>query len=91
MTYTRKNKGVCSKSTTVELDDKGIITKVEVTGGCDGNLKGVCALLIGTSANDAAERLNSIQCGFRSTSCPEQISLCLREALEQLRGTSATA
>lgn len=84
MTYTRKNNGVCSTSTTVELDDNGLIQQVRVTGGCDGNLKGVCALLSGMPAAEAANRLSHICCDNRPTSCPQQISLCLHEALEKM-------
>ena len=82
MTYTRKNRGVCSSSTTVTIED-GMIQSVSVESGCDGNLKGVCALLKGRRAEDAIEAMRGIHCGRRSTSCPDQISLCLQEALEQ--------
>lgn len=82
MTYTRKNKGVCSRSTTVTIED-GIIHSIEVDDGCDGNLIGICALLQGQPATEAITRLQGITCGRKKTSCPDQISLCLAEALEQ--------
>ena len=53
MTYTRKNKGVCSLSTEVTLTDDGVIESVTVVGGCNGNLKGISALLTGLRAEDA--------------------------------------
>lgn len=81
MTHTRKNQGTCSRSTTVELDANGIIQKVAVADGCDGNLKGVCALLQGRSAKDAIAILQNVRCEDKATSCPHQISLCLEEAL----------
>lgn len=84
MTYTRKNKGVCSKSTTVELTPDGRIEKVTVEAGCDGNLKGVCILLKGRHATEAAQLIRDIRCEGGKTSCPAQIALCLEEALEQL-------
>lgn len=80
MQYTRKNTGVCSKSTTVTIED-GIIQDIEIIGGCDGNLKGVCSLLKGQSASDAVSRLQGLTCQQRTTSCPDQIALCIEEAL----------
>lgn len=80
MTYERKNQGVCSRSTTVTLQD-GVIENVEVVGGCNGNLQGVCTLLRGVPAAEAIERLKGIRCGMKSTSCPDQIARTLEEAL----------
>ncbi|MFV0412659.1 MAG: TIGR03905 family TSCPD domain-containing protein [Oscillospiraceae bacterium] len=80
MTHTRKNKGVCSVETTVTLED-GIIQEIAVEDGCDGNLKGICALVKGMPAADAALRLKGLTCGKRKTSCPDQIALCIEEAL----------
>lgn len=80
MQYTRKNKGVCSTSTTVTIEG-GIIQDIDVVGGCNGNLKGICALLKGQPADDAISRLQGLSCKDRSSSCPDQIALCLEEAL----------
>jgi len=80
MEYTRTNKGVCSRSTKVVIED-GIVKDVEVIGGCSGNLKGIVELLKGMKAEDAAARMKGIKCGFKSTSCPDQIALALEEAL----------
>lgn len=82
MKFTRKNQGVCSTSTTVEIEN-GVIQSVSVLGGCDGNLKGICALLPGTSAEQAIERLQGITCRARPTSCPAQIALCIEDAIKQ--------
>ena len=57
MTYTRKNKGVCSLTTEVSLTDDGVIESVAVVGGCNGNLKGMCSLLKGLRAEEAVSRL----------------------------------
>ena len=84
MTYTRRNKGVCSTSTTVTLDASGCIESVHVEDGCDGNLQGVCALLRGMPAQEGIRRLQGIQCEGSDNSCPRQISLCLQEALNVL-------
>jgi len=85
MTYTRKNKGVCSLSTEVTLTDDGVIESVTVVGGCNGNLKGISALLTGLRAEDAIRRLKGLTCGSKHTSCPDQIALALEEALENLK------
>lgn len=82
MEYARKNKGVCSASTKVVIED-GIIKDVEMIGGCNGNIKGMISLVKGMKAEDAIERLSGIKCGFKSTSCPDQLAITLREALEQ--------
>ncbi len=82
MEYIRRNQGVCSKSTKVVIED-GIIKDVEVIGGCNGNLKGIMALLKGMKAEDAAERMAGICCGPRATSCPDQIAQTIREAINQ--------
>lgn len=74
------NKGVCSSQTIVELDENNVIQDIEVIGGCNGNLKGICSLLKGTKAEDAIERLEGIRCGFKSSSCPDQIAQALKTA-----------
>ena len=82
MEYTRRNRGVCSASTKVVIED-GIIKDVEMIGGCSGNIKGIMALVKGMKAEDAIERLSGIRCGFKTTSCPDQLAITLREALDQ--------
>lgn len=82
MTHTRKNKGTCSRSTTVEIED-GIIRDIEVMDGCDGNLKGIRSLLKGLPATEAIARLKGTTCETKPTSCPDQIALCIEEALAQ--------
>jgi uncharacterized protein (TIGR03905 family) len=81
MRFEYDNKGVCSKKTIVELSDDNIIENVEVIGGCDGNLKGIMSLLKGTKAEDAIARMEGIPCGFKSTSCPDQIAQALKAAI----------
>lgn len=84
MTYTRKNIGTCSTQTQVSLAPDGTIEEVQVRGGCNGNLKGICQLIKGMKAQDAIARMRGTTCGPRPTSCPDQIALALKEALEQL-------
>ena len=84
MEYIRRNQGTCSVQTRVELNSDHTIQKVEVLGGCNGNLKGICQLLAGMKAEDAIARMKGTTCGSRPTSCPDQISHALEEALAKL-------
>ncbi len=82
MTYTYKPKGVCSRKMRIELED-GVIKHVEIEGGCSGNLQGISHLVEGMTAKEAIERMKGIKCGFKSTSCPDQLAIALTEALGQ--------
>ena len=84
MTYERRNKGTCSVMTKVELNPDHTIESVEVLGGCNGNLKGICQLLKGMKAEDAIERMKGTLCGSKPTSCQDQIAITLEEALQKL-------
>lgn len=84
VTINYANKGTCSRMTTVTLNDDHTIENIKVLDGCNGNLKGICALLKGQKAEDVIARMQGIQCGMRPTSCPDQISKALAKALEQL-------
>ena len=81
MTYTYKPNGVCSREMTVHIED-GVIESVEITGGCSGNLQGITSLIQGMRAEDAIARMSGIHCGKRSTSCPDQLSIALQQALD---------
>ena len=83
MEHIFRPRGVCSREMKVEITD-GIIRRVEVKGGCDGNLKGISKLLVGMRAEDAIERLEGTKCGFKNTSCPDQLSRAMRECLEKM-------
>lgn len=78
------NVGTCSKQTNIVLSDDHTIESVEVIGGCNGNLKGICQLLKGMKAEDAIERMKGTLCGSKPTSCPDQIAITLEEALQKL-------
>ena len=80
MTYSYRPKGVCSQRMTIELED-GVIRDVQILGGCSGNLQGISALVRGMKAEDAIERMRGIRCGFKNTSCPDQLAQALMEAL----------
>lgn len=72
-------KGVCSKAMEIDVED-GVIQEVRVLGGCNGNLKGLCALLAGMTAEEAIKRLDGIRCGMKGTSCPDQLAQALKQA-----------
>ena len=81
MTYTFRPQGVCSQEMRVEVDDAGIIQKMEVLGGCSGNLQGISALVRGMKVEDAIERMEGIRCGMKATSCPDQLAQALKQVL----------
>ena len=80
MTYTYKTQGTCSRKITFDLED-GIVKNVNFEGGCNGNLKGISALVEGKEAEDVIKTVSGITCGFKSTSCPDQLARALHEAL----------
>lgn len=83
MTYTYRTKGTCSRQITVDLDEQGIIRKVEFLGGCNGNTQGVARLCVGHPAQEVIDLLSGVDCNGRGTSCPDQLSKALREAMAQ--------
>ena len=76
--YTYKTSGVCSSRIAFDIDDEGRLRNVVFTGGCNGNLKGIGALTEGMKAEEAAEKLAGIRCGFKNTSCPDQLAKAIR-------------
>lgn len=79
MTYTYKTRGTCSSQITFELENN-IVRNVKFYGGCNGNLKGIANLVDGMTVEDVAERLSGVTCGFKSTSCPDQLARAIVEA-----------
>jgi uncharacterized protein (TIGR03905 family) len=80
--YTFYPEGVCSVMIEIELDGN-TIKDVVFTGGCNGNLSGISKLIRGMDANEVIERLEGTRCGYKETSCPDQLSKALRKALAQ--------
>lgn len=74
-----QTRGTCSTAIDIEVTD-GIIQSVKFTGGCHGNLQGISALVQGMKVEDAITRLKGIRCGFKNTSCPDQLA----QALERM-------
>lgn len=81
MTYNYKTEGTCSKQITFDIDENGKIHNVSFLGGCNGNLKAIGLLVEGQDAKQVAEILKGNTCGMRSTSCADQLSKAIQEAL----------
>ena len=79
MEYTYKTKGTCSREITFTVED-GKVTNVQFFGGCNGNLKGIGALVEGMRIDDVIARVEGITCGMKSTSCPDQLAQALKAA-----------
>lgn len=77
-------KGVCSSSIDIETD-QNVIKSVNFTGGCNGNLQGISRLVEGMQIEDAISKLKGIKCGFKATSCPDQLAHALESILEENR------
>lgn len=75
-----KTQGVCSSLIDIEMDGD-VIKSVQFTGGCNGNLQGIGALVKDMPAQEAVKRLKGIRCGFKNTSCPDQLAQALESIL----------
>lgn len=82
MKYTYIPRGVCSTKVDFELDGD-IVKNVQFSGGCNGNLKAISALVDGMSVDEVAQKLSGISCGMKSTSCTDQLATALKKALEE--------
>ena len=84
MRYTYKTSGVCSSQ--IEFDINGdVITNVKFTGGCNGNLQAVAKLVDGLTVDEIESKLNGNICGFKNTSCADQLSKAVRKAYETVK------
>lgn len=81
MEFTYKTHGTCSQFIQFEIDDEKKLHNVRFIKGCDGNLKSIGKLVEGQDAEQIAEKLSGIQCGIKLTSCGDQFSHAIREAL----------
>ena len=75
-----KTSGTCSSAINLEVEGD-IIKSVSFTGGCNGNLQGISRLVEGMKVEDAISRLKGIRCGFKPTSCPDQLTKAIKEVL----------
>lgn len=76
MHYTYKTKGTCSSQIDLEVEN-GVVQDVKFTGGCNGNTKGISALVKGMKVDDVIARCQGIRCGSKPTSCPDQLATAL--------------
>ena len=83
MHYEHTNKGTCSRSILFDIED-GKLRNVQYIGGCNGNLKGICALVEGMDIDEVIARLEGTTCGMKSTSCPDQLAQALKEVKASL-------
>ena len=77
-----KTNGTCSRKIIFELDDEGKVHNVVFEGGCHGNLQGIGKLVEGMDASEVIKRVEGIKCGFKQTSCPDQLSKALTQAVK---------
>lgn len=82
MQYVYKTHGTCSQQIVIDYEGD-IIQNVSFLGGCNGNLKGICALTKGMKIEDVIKKLEGITCGFKPTSCPDQFATALKEILNK--------
>lgn len=79
MQYSFKPHGVCSRMISFDIEDN-IVRNIQFSGGCSGNTKGLSALAEGMPADELIKRLSGIRCGFKGTSCPDQLAKAVAEA-----------
>ena len=82
MEYRYKTKNVCSMEIKFDINDN-VITNVSFLGGCNGNLKAISKLVDGMTVEQIEEKLKGNSCGWRSTSCADQLAIAVREAYNQ--------
>ena len=77
MQFSYKTSGVCAREILIDVED-GIVKGVRFNGGCNGNTQGLSALVVGMKVEDVIKKLENIKCGFKNTSCPDQLCQALR-------------
>ncbi len=85
MRYTYQTKGTCSRAIAFDMDENEVITNVEFTGGCNGNLKGIASLVDGMTGSEILARCQGITCGSKPTSCPDQLAQAILAARAKLQ------
>lgn len=81
MKYRYKTIGTCSQQIEFEIDDNNILSNAQFYGGCNGNLQGIGRLVEGMPVNEVIRRLEGVQCGMKSTSCPDQFAVALKKVM----------
>ena len=90
MDFTFYPHGTCSSQIDLQIDEEGILRDVQFTGGCHGNLQGIATLVRGMKAQEVADKLQGIRCGYKNTSCPDQLATALRQALSRMEENEST-
>ena len=85
MEYTYKTHGTCSQYIRFEIDDDKKLHNVRFVSGCDGNLKSIGRLVENQDAETVSKTLSGVKCGFKPTSCGDQFSLAIQEALKSMK------
>ena len=85
MHHTYYTSGTCSRQIDFDIDEQGRVSGISFVGGCNGNLKGICALAQGQQAAQLISTLKGIRCGNKSTSCPDQLAQALIAAKAHLK------
>jgi len=83
MQYVYNTQGTCSRQIIIDVDDNGIIEQVTFIGGCNGNTKGISSLVKGMKIDEVITKLQGTTCGFRPTSCPDQLAIALKQIKEK--------
>ena len=86
MRYNYRTNGTCSREISFDLEGN-IVKNVSFVGGCNGNLKGICALVEGATAEEIIQRCGGICCGMKQTSCPDQLARALSNALREAQNS----
>ena len=76
---TYRTSGTCSQQIDVDIDENDVIQNVSFIGGCNGNLQGISILVRGMKVDEVISKLEGIRCGYKPTSCPDQLAHALRE------------
>ena len=84
MEFVYNTRGTCSSQIIIDIADDKTITSVRFIGGCNGNLKGIAKLVEGQQIDEVVSRLQGITCGFKPTSCPDQLATALKQIKEKL-------
>ena len=83
MQHIYNTQGTCSRQIVIDVNDSGIIENVTFIGGCNGNTQGISSLVKGAKIDDVIAKLKGIKCGFRPTSCPDQLATALMQIKEK--------
>lgn len=82
MDFTFRPRGVCAQMMDIEVEDNKLVS-LKVMGGCSGNLQGISKLVVGMDVDEVISRLEGIRCGFKNTSCPDQLAKALKMYKEE--------